>query len=274
MFGEDLAFHPHLDVYGFVIALAIGYEYGVRRLASRYCPADETPVARWQRALFSTGLVVLVVASTWPVHDLAEQRLFIFHMFEHLALTLVVPPLLLAGTPWWLMRAAVAPILPVLKFLTKPLIALLLFNGWLAFVHLPWVVELMVTNEIFHFLAHALLFVTAILMWWPVLDPIPDTHTLTPFGKMGYLFLQSLVPTIPASFMTLGETPLYSVYETFPRLWDITVMNDQIFAGLLMKIGGGLILWGFIAWVFFSWFAEEQRYATPPTFVPSKPPEQ
>mgnify|MGYP001812803425 FL=1 len=124
-------------------------------------------------------------------------------------------------------------------------------------------------NDLFHFFAHAVLFVSAILMWWPVMDPIPETKTLAPFGKMGYLFLQSLVPTIPASFMTLGESPLYEIYTTFPRLWGMDVMTDQIIAGLIMKIGGGLILWVAIAWVFFSWYDNEQQYETGPVVVPS-----
>jgi len=265
----NIPFHIHPDVYGVALAMILVYEVGLRTLADRYCPDDEVPVTRTQRVLFYAGVITMVVMSTWPIHDIAEERLFIFHMGEHIALSLIVPPLLLAGTPWWLMRAFVAPIMPVVKFVTKPLIALILFNGWLAFIHVPSVVELMLTSELFHFVAHAILFVTSIIMWWPVMDPIPDTARLSPFGKMGYLFLQSLVPTIPASFMTLGTTPLYGIYETFPRLWGIDVMTDQIVAGLIMKIGGGLILWGFIAWIFFSWWAEEQKYDPGPYVVPS-----
>ena len=261
------AFHLHLDILALGAALLTGYEYGVRRFADGFCPKDEVPVRPAQRLAFWAGVLLMVLVSTWPMHDIAGEHLFMFHMAEHLALSLVVPPLLLAGTPWWLMRAVVRPILPVLKVLTKPLIALVLFNGWLAVLHAPGVVNAMLTNEAFHFVAHALLFVSALLMWWPVLDPIPDTRTLTPFGKMGYLFLQSLVPTIPASFMTLGSEPLYPIYESFERLWGIRVMTDQIIAGLMMKIGGGLILWGFIAWVFFSWHANEQQYESSPIVV-------
>ena len=77
------------------------------------------------------------------------------------------------------------------------------------------------------------------------------------------------MPTIPASFMTLGETPLYEIYTTFPRLWGIDVMTDQIIAGLIMKIGGGLVLWVAIAWVFFSWYDREQKLETGPVLVPS-----
>lgn len=262
-------FAPHLDVIGLAIGLIVGYELGVARLADAYCPRDERPVTLGQRVSFYCGAAALIVVSAWPIHDLAEERLYMFHMVEHIALALVVPPLLLQGTPWWLLRALVRPILPVVKFVTKPLVALALFNGWLAYIHVPSVVDLMLTNDLFHLVSHAVLFVTAVIMWWPVLDPIPDTQSLTPFGKMGYLFLQSLVPTIPASFMTLGSTPLYPIYETFPRMWGLTAMDDQVIAGLIMKVGGGLILWGFITWVFFSWWAEEQRYTPPPVVVRS-----
>jgi putative membrane protein len=265
------AFHLHLDVLGIIVALGIGYEYGIRRLAPRYCPSDERPVTVWQRVSFYAGLTLMFLVSTWPFHDIAEQRLFIFHMTEHLVIAFVAPPLLLLGTPWWLMRVVVSPIMPVVKVLTRPVVALVVFNAWLAFLHVPSVVVAMDTNSYFHFLAHTILFVTAIMMWWPVIDPIPDTHTLTPFGKMGYLFLQGIVPNIPASFMTLGTTPLYANYAEFPRLWGIDVMTDQIIAGLIMKIGGTLWLWGWIAWIWFSWYFEEQKYETGPTVVPADP---
>jgi putative membrane protein len=106
-------------------------------------------------------------------------------------------------------------------------------------------------------------------MWWPVIGPIPDIPKLEPLPAMGYLFLQSLVPTIPSAFLILGSRPLFPIYETMPRLWGIPALEDQMYAGLVMKFGGGLILWGVIAGIFFSWWAEEQRYdrsaALPPT---------
>ena len=260
------AFHLHLDVLGAIVALGVAYEYGIRRLAPSHRPADDPPLGT-RRLRFHLGLVLLFIVSSWPFHDIAEERLFAFHMVEHLVIALVAPPLLLTGTPWWLLRAAVAPILPVVRFFTRPLVALVAFNAWLAFIHVPSVVEGMDTNPVFHLFTHAVLFLTAIAMWWPVLDPIPDTQSLTPFGKMGYLFLQGIVPNIPASFMTFGTTPLYPIYATYPRLWGIDVMTDQVIAGLIMKIGGTLLLWGFIAWVWFSWVRDEQRLEPGPRLV-------
>ncbi len=263
--SEILAFHVHWDVLGVAAALTAGYVYGIRRLAPTRAPVGRDAVTRRQRWLFGTGVVLFVAATSWPIHDIGEKSLFMFHMIEHMVLALAVPPLLLAGTPWWFMRAIVRPILPVLRFLTRPLIALVLFNAALAALHWEEVVELMVTNELFHFGAHVGFFVTAILMWWPIIGPIPDLPRLEPFPRMGYLFLQSLVPTIPASFLTLADAPVYQIYELFPRLWGISAVTDQTVAGLIMKLGGGAVLWFVIALTFFTWFAEEERTARPAT---------
>jgi len=264
-FGELVQFHAHLDVIGIAAAMLIGYFYGLRKLAERYAPRGEEAVTVRQKRLFVSGVALMVLVSSYPIHDIGEQSLFMFHMVEHLVLALVVPPLLLTGMPWWLLRALIRPVLPVVKLLTKPLVALFLFNATLGLLHAPGVVEAMLTNDTFHFVAHFAVWLTGILMWWPVLGPIPDTPQLAPFNRMGYLFLQSLVPTVPASFLTLGDEPLYKIYETFPRLWGISAHTDQVLSGFIMKFGGGLFLWAAITWVFFTWYAEEQRYGVIPS---------
>jgi putative membrane protein len=80
---------------------------------------------------------------------------------------------------------------------------------------------------------------------------------------MFYLFLQSVVPTVPASFLTFGKTPLYHVYATFPRLWGISALTDMQVAGLIMKIAAGTLIWGVITIVFFRWFRREENESGP-----------
>lgn len=257
--SEVLEFHLHGDVLGIVAALVVAYELAIRRLADPLAPRGEPVITRRHRPAFYAGVGSLLVVSAWPVHDIAEGSLFTFHMIEHMVFGLVAPPLILLGIPWWLMRALVKPILPVLEVLVRPIVALVLFNATLGFIHVPGIVELMVTSELAHFGLHVLVFATGILMWWRIVDPIPDIPSLPPFLKMGYVFLQSLVPTIPASFLTLGEGALYPIYERLPRLWDISAHTDQVIAGLIMKIGGGLLLWTVMATIWFRWWGEEQR---------------
>ncbi|MET0831419.1 MAG: cytochrome c oxidase assembly protein [Acidimicrobiia bacterium] len=259
-FAEVAPFHVHWDVIGVIVGAAVAYEYGIRRLAPVLAPRGEPAVTRAQRIRFHSGIISLLLVSGWPVHDIGENSLYMIHMVQHLVVSLVAAPLILWGVPWWLLRWVVRPVMPVLRVVTKPWVALLLFNALFGLLHVPSIVELMITNVFAHFVAHAALFWTSIFMWWPVIGPIPDLPKLEPFQSMGYLFLQSLVPTIPSAFLILGERPLFPIYETLPRLWGISAHYDQMFAGLVMKFGGGLVLWGVIAGIFFSWWADEQRY--------------
>jgi putative membrane protein len=228
----------------------------------RRTPAStvERDERRRRSTLFTAGIAVLWLGADWPMHDLAEGYLYTMHMVQHLAFTLVAAPLLVAGIPAWLWRAILRPrsIGALFGFVTRPIVALAFFNGLLLFTHWPEVVDASVRSEWVHFGLHVLIVGSAVAMWWPVLSPLPERPALPLPGQMLYLFLQSLAPTIPASFLTFGSSLLYPVYGTFPRIWGVSALDDQLIAGLVMKIGGGLILWGFIAVIFFSWAARER----------------
>jgi cytochrome c oxidase assembly factor CtaG len=60
-----------------------------------------------------------------------------------------------------------------------------------------------------------------------------------------------------AAFLTFSSSTFYSYYEAAPRLWTLTPLEDQQFAGFVMKILGSLILWGFIAYAFFRWYQRD-----------------
>ncbi len=211
--------------------------------------------------LFTLGMATLLVASMWPVHDLADEYLFSVHMVQHLLIQLVGAPLVLAGLPAWMLRAILRPraLWSATKFLTRPFVALILFNAVILATHWPAVVDLSVRNEWAHFGVHLLLFFSAVVMWWPILGPLPELPHLEPLAQMLYLFVQSIAPTIPASFLTFGRRPLYAAYSAFPRIWGISALEDMRIAGLTMKIVAGLLLWIVIGTIFFRWYADEER---------------
>lgn len=252
------AWHPHPSVWLVLGGLWVAYLVAVRRHRT---VAGEPPDGRRRTTLFSVGMACLWLGADWPVHDLAEGYLYSVHMAQHLLFTLVAPPLLIAGTPAWMWRDILRPrwLFLAFRFLTRPIVALIVFNGLLLFTHWPEVVDASVRSELTHFSLHVLLFGSAVLVWWPVMSPLVELPALTPPAQMIYLFVQSLAPTIPASFLTFGHTLLYPVYGTFPRIWGISALNDQLIAGLLMKLVGGFILWGFVATIFFRWHAREER---------------
>jgi putative membrane protein len=247
----------HPDVWLLFASIVAAYLIAARRhLATT---GEATP--RRTKVLFLSGMGVLWLGADWPVHDLAEGYLYFMHMTQHLLFTLIAAPLLIAGMPVWMLRALLAPpaVRRVFRFFTRPLVALIVFNGVLLFTHWPEVVEASVGSEVIHLSLHVLIVASALVMWWPVMSPLPEMPALPAPGQMVYLFLQSLAPTIPASFLTFGRTPLYAVYAGFPRIWGVSALTDQLIAGLIMKLAGGLLIWGVIAVIFFRWYEQERR---------------
>ena len=149
------------------------------------------------------------------------------------------------------------------RTLSRFIPALVIFNLVLVFTHWPLIVNAALENGLVHFLIHALLLVSSLIVWMPIVSPLPEIPRLVPVLQMLYLFAWSVVPTVPASFLTFGASPLYKFYEHVPHLFGFSTLEDQQAAGLIMKIGAGLLLWMIIAVVFFRWASEEERANTP-----------
>ena len=254
------SWHPHPDVWLLVIALVLGYLSAMRFWAPREAPHPERPATIRQRTWFFLGVFFLWLGADWPLHEASEDYLLSAHMIQHMIFTFVAPPLLLMGIPRWLFRKLIGPpaLTAIVRFLTKPLLALIVFNAVIAVSHWPVIVDLALRVEAVHFLVHVVLVTTALMMWCPVIGPLPELPRLQDPLRMLYLFGQSILPTVPASFLTFADTPIYDFYAEAPRLWGFSAVADQQVAGLIMKIGGGLLLWSIIVVIFFKWSAREE----------------
>lgn len=261
------AFEPHPEVWLLVGLLGAAYAIAVVRVGPRLAPAKTAVVTPLQVVCFSSGLVALLVASDWPIHDLGEGYLFSVHMLQHLVYSILAAPLLLLGTPTWMARALLSPpkLLRTVRWLARFLPATILFNLVVILTHIPAVVDAALHNGLIHFSLHALVFCSALIVWMPLASPLPEVPRLAPVLRMLFLFLQAVVPTIPATFLTFGDHPLYPFYGHVPRLYDgLSAMEDMRIAGLEMKIGAGVVLWVIIAIVFFRWFNTEELGSSSP----------
>jgi len=253
--------HPqwHPTVWLLCAVLLCGYFLALDYVGPKRVNPGEPVATRAQKRNAILAVATIFVAGEWPIHTLAERYLYSVHMIQHLLLVMVVAPLIIAATPPWMARALFpGRLMNVARLVTRPLPALILFNATLVFTHWPTMVDASVHSEWAHFGLHVLLVFTAMIMWMPVLSPILELPRLSYPGQMLYLFLQSLVPTVPASFLTFGSRPLYHVYTTFPRM-GISALADQRFAGIEMKLIGGAILWALLVAIFIKWYRIENR---------------
>ena len=253
-------FHPEVWL---TVALLVGVAiYVVRVVAPVAVPPGVAAVTKRQRLCFVAGAALLWVSADWPMHDIAEEYLYSVHMVQHLLISFVVPPLLLMAVPEWLARLIVVDgtrSAKVIGRLVHPLVAAVVFNALQGLMHWSTLVELSVRSGPFHYAMHLLMFASALAMWTPVVGPLREFHLSEP-AKMVYLFAMSIVPTVPAAWLTFAEGSVYPVYDHAQRLFGISVAADQQAAGAVMKVLGGLYLWTLIAIRFFR-FSAAQRHA-------------
>lgn len=251
---ESAVFHVHGEVVLGLLLLASAYLLALGPLRQRLDGPDA--VARPRVLCFLGGLAVIFFALNGPLHELSDRSLFSAHMVQHLLLTLVVPPLLLAGTPGWLLR-------PILRgrgvartgrVLTRPLVAALIFNVVFAAWHLPVLYDWAMREHPLHIVQHLMFLATGLLLWWPVLSPLPELPRLSSPAQMLYLFLVGIPMVLVAALITLSDEVLYSFYgEEGPRQWGLTPLADQRVGGVIMWVPGTLVFMIAITIVFFRW---------------------
>ena len=256
---NPLAFQWHPEVWLLVGFLVCAYVYSIRVIGPRAVAPGQQVASRANVICFVGAMLILWGVSDWPVHDIAEEYLYSVHMIQHMALSYFLPPLALMATPAWLARTMIGDgrVYRVMRRLTHPVVAAVLFNGTVMIVHIPLLVNASVDgggSGWLHYGMHVLLVTTALLMWMPVCGPIPEFR-ISVMGSMIYLFLQSVVPTIPAAWLTFADGVVYKAYDRPVRLWGISAVEDQQFAGAAMKVGGGIYLWAIIVFLFFKRFA-------------------
>jgi putative membrane protein len=248
------ALHPSVLIgTGLLGAL---YFWGIGPLRRR--KALGPPAARWQIASFCGALVVLLGSLNGPIHDLSDYYLFSVHMVQHLVLTLLFPPLLIAGIPGWLLTPVLRhdAIRRVGRVLGHPLVAGGVYCATIAAWHVAAAYDLMMRNHEVHVATHIMFMVTATMMWWPVMSPSPEVPRLSPGLGMLYLFLVGIPMQLVAALITLADGVLYPWYAAAPRTWGLTPLDDQQLGGLLMWVPGNLWMFLAIGVLFFRWARE------------------
>ena len=251
--------HAHPEVLIGLAMLEGAYLLGVGPLRERYGLAEATDPR--QVATFTLGVIVILVSFVSPLHVLSDRYLFSAHMLQHVLLTLVAPPLLIAGAPDWLLRPFLRPdlVFRLARLVTHPVPAFVLFNIVFSIWHLPALYDLSVTYHLVHIGEHLMFMGTAMLMWWPLTSNMPELPRLSYPLRMVYLFLLSIAQIIVFAPITFSRVPLYESYVDAPRILAMSAVVDQQIGAIIMKIGGGAIFLTLLIVAFFRWYSSEQE---------------
>jgi putative membrane protein len=264
----DLArFSIHWSTVAGIGALGALYGYRWKRAGNaretRWNPAgdERNDIGFSTPALFfGSGLALLFLSLNGPLHDLSDTYLFSAHMVQHLLLTMIVVPLLILGTPGWMLRPALrAPgVARLARALTRPAIAYGLFNVTMLAWHLPPLYNLAMAHHGVHIVQHLFFLVTATLVWWPLLSPLPELPRLSHAMRLLYVVLLMIPMNIIGLMITYADEVLYPAYESAPRILPLSPHEDQLVGGLIMWIPGTFILIGVATVMFFRWAKVEE----------------
>ena len=272
-----LALHPVVQVGWTGWSIHWSTVIGIAALAALYlwraarAPAPGSP-SGLQKLSFFSGLFVMFVSLNGPLHDLSDFYLFSAHMVQHLLLTLLLPPLLIGGTPGWMLRPLIRPraVRAVAQFVTRPVICYAIFNlviiGW----HLPVFYNAAMANHNIHIVEHLMFIASAVLLWWPFMSPMPELPRLAYPGQLLYCFLSTVPMSVVAIYITMADHVLYPAYAAAPRIWQLTPMMDQRTGGLIMWVPGSMVFYALMTVVFFKWVArgEDSLAAAQVDWVP------
>jgi cytochrome c oxidase assembly factor CtaG len=207
-----------------------------------------TPVPRWRICMFALGILILLVAFVSPVHALGE-RMFSFHMLQHVLLGDLAPLAILAGLTGPILRPALRWLYP-LRFLANPFVALPIWAVNLYVWHLPFLYDAALRHDSVHALEHFCFFTGGLIMWLPVLETLPAPEWFGTGAKLGYIAVVRIVETILGNIFFWSGSVFYTVYAHQNRLWGISALEDQGIAGAVMMIEGSIVTLVALAWLF------------------------
>lgn len=243
-----------------------------------------TPVPLLHKLTFIMGASLFYIAQGGPINMLGHM-MFTFHMIVMALSYIIVPPLLLLSVPSWLWRYLLdRKPLQWFKLFTSPMLNAILFNALFSFYHFPAIHDYVMTHYTEHIIYYIVLFITAILMWWPIVTPVSEWGVLTDIKKMGYLFLNGVLITPACALIIFANEPLYATYvdkETWiqavgycisgnpaevlaafdgPSFFNwFNLTEDQQLGGIIMKLTQEMVYALILFLVFIHWVRHEGK---------------
>lgn len=282
VFGFQALWSPYF--FCVLLGVAIAYRYVTGKGRTRFAASE--PLQLRQAMLFYSALLLLYMIKGSPL-DVMAHISFTMHMVQMAFLLLLVPILFIKGIPSYMWEAFIRlPIIaPLVKILTQPLIALILFVTMFSVYHLPFVFDTIKLNAAMHSTYTLALFIISLCMYWPLLNNVEGQHEMKSLHKLGYIAGNAVLITPACALIIFASTPMYATYNdaeswmqamalcvpgdllaglslSGPELFtNMSPVSDQQVGGVLMKIIQEIIFGVILFKVFTKWWNNERANA-------------
>ncbi|WP_145523568.1 cytochrome c oxidase assembly factor CtaG [Virgibacillus sp. SK37] len=280
IFGFRALWSPYLML--FLIILALIYYFVTGPYHERF--GGDTKPTTSQQFSFYLGLVLIYITKGSPI-DLLSHIMLLTHMIQMAVFIIFVPILIIKGLPTWIWKKVYEAniIGNIIRFLTRPIISMLFFNGLFSIYHIPIVFNFSKSTPVAHTLIHLILFFAAFIMWLPLLNPVKKYDHLKPLLKIGYIFANSVLITPACALIIFASSPLYAAYSSEgawltalslcvptdvlngissslsgPEMFSpLSTMIDQQFGGIIMKVIQEIVYGSVLVSILLNWFKSE-----------------
>lgn len=287
IFGFRALWSPYFFIY--LLCISVAYFLITGPMRNRFGKNLPKPTTG-QQWFFYSGLLFVYLVKGAPI-DLLAHIMMSAHMIQMAILYFVVPIFIIRGLPKWLLRRLISlPIVkPLFSIFTHPLIALAIFNCLFAMYHLPVVFDFTKSNQLVHSFVTIFFFLTAIFMWWPIVNPLKEHTRLQPLQKMAYLLASIFMVSIACALIIFASEPLFESYSSQgawvqsmslcvpadvlnglsgdlsgPDMFSpLDAQEDQQLGGIIMMFLQEIIYGIIFGWIFFSWFSKKNMEIDP-----------
>lgn len=294
IFGFEALWSPYFFL--FVIGLSLTYFLVTGPYRHKF-GGGEKP-SKKQQLFFYVAMFLLYAVKGSPI-DLITHIMLTAHMIQMVVYYILFPILIIKGIPTWLWKKAIyRPVVkPVLLFLSKPLISLLLFNALFSLYHIPVIFDFAKSSQVAHTSISLTILIAAFIVWWPILTPLKEFDKLGPLSKIFYIFANGVLLTPSCVLIIFSNVPLYDAYSqggawmqamalcvpanvlqglsssiSGPEMFSpLGTLEDQRLGGIIMKLSQEAIYGIILARVFFGWFSRDSLKVDPiPTTGPNE----
>jgi len=244
-----------ITLCGLVIVCML-YALGVWRANRQTRPL---PVKWYHVLAFVTAILLIALVLLTPFDMIARTQLFAAHMVQAVVLTTLCAPLLLAGCPSaiWEPILAQPAIRGVLRTLTRPLIASIIFNVTFLLWHAPGLYNFALVHGTVYHIEMLSFLLTSLLNWWPLIGPVREFRKLSYPLQMLYAFLDGQPVDVFAFLVVFTGVVFYPQYAVPPQFvqFGYSAVADQTVAGAFLLIPG-LVDLVVMSPLFFLWLAQ------------------
>jgi putative membrane protein len=190
-----------------------------------------------QKMWFHTGWLITALALVSPLCPLSVS-LFAARAGQHMILTLLAAPLVVAGRPVEALAATIGVQAPRGPWKGQaPLLAAVAFAVLLWFWHAPAPYAATFSSAFVYWSMHVTVFGAALWLWHALLD----SRNSSLIAKLAAGFFSSAQMGFLGALITLAARAVFAPHALTTAAWGLSPLEDQQLGGIIMWIPGCLV---------------------------------